>query len=454
MTDLFNSSLTSYRQMNLALGCLSIYHQVLNDPAVGKMADLIRLLADPDAGLEAKITAYSATFRAIAEQKGALSWPEALVHSILADENIFTRTCAETQKRSAGSEAISFLAPAILEDLNTLQTFAGIDASRVKEYLRQTAIKGGNEWALSVIGKLPEWLLLPPHPAARKRRRPNSVTDLSSRLLLAIDADAGWSDLYSSLIPFHRSNGYGDLAFYRSFTVEKGRLVPIPEPDPIDLDDLVDYEGNIARARQNAVALLEDRDAENVLLIGARGTGKSSTVKAIAKHYSGEGLRLIEMTKRELSTLPRLFKELAHLNLSFIIFIDDLSFEKADDDYTMLKNILQGGSTRQPANIAFYVTSNRRHLIAERFVDTEGDLFENDVRHERLSLSERFGLTLNYRTPLQSGYLDIVRVLAARLDHGLDEVELQETALAFSTRQGSRSPRTARQFIDQLNREF
>jgi len=266
--------------------------------------------------------------------------------------------------------------------------------------------------------------------------------------------EGGWPDLFNKLMQFHRKNGVGELAFHHVFRWESDRLEPVHHPDSISLADLVDYHGVIRQAVHNTELFLNNRFAENILFFGARGTGKSSTVKAIGNQFAGKGLRLIELNKRGIHSLPQLLEYLADLTLRFIIFIDDLSFETVDDDFNTLKSILQGGSTHQPDNALIYVTTNRRHLVVERFTDTQDDLFEVDARQERLSLSERFGLALNFRTPIQKTYLDIVFQLAAQ--HGLDrnDPHLAEKALTFASRQSSRSPRTAQQFIKQYERDF
>ncbi|HHX36618.1 MAG TPA: DUF815 domain-containing protein, partial [Clostridiaceae bacterium] len=371
----------------------------------------------------------------------------------LHDENPFSRGSAAIHS-AHDRERLQELAPAVLEDLSTLQKIARLNAAQIKEDLRQAAISSGQEWALAIIGKLPEWTIEPTTPTTRKRREQHSPSDMKAQFVSHLREEGGWPDLFNKLMQFHRKNGVGELAFHHVFRWESDRLEPVHHPDSISLADLVDYHGVIRQAVHNTELFLNNRFAENILFFGARGTGKSSTVKAIGNQFAGKGLRLIELNKRGIHSLPQLLEYLADLTLRFIIFIDDLSFETVDDDFNTLKSILQGGSTHQPDNALIYVTTNRRHLVVERFTDTQDDLFEVDARQERLSLSERFGLALNFRTPIQKTYLDIVFQLAAQ--HGLDrnDPHLAEKALTFASRQSSRSPRTAQQFIKQYERDF
>ncbi|MGI6077552.1 MAG: ATP-binding protein [Fastidiosipilaceae bacterium] len=452
MTDKQTTELLNYDKLSLSIRCLTIYHEVTALPAVKKLITLFDYMTDPGDQLIESTTALAAVYRTLMADTTGCTWAELIINAILHDDNPFSRRSASI-RTSYDREKVQELAPAVLEDLSTLQKIARLNAAQIKEDLRQVAISSGQEWALAIIGKLPEWPIEPPQPSTRKRREPNSPSELIAQFLAKLHVDGGWPDLFNKLMQFHKKNGVGFLPFHHVFRWQDKELQIVLHPDDIALADLVDYHGVIKQAVHNTKLFLDHRFAENILFYGARGTGKSSTVKAIANEFASKGLRLIELTKQHIGTLPLLLEELAHLSQYFIIFIDDLSFDAVDDDFNTLKSIVQGGSTHQPDNILIYVTTNRRHLVVERFTDTQDDMFEVDARQERLSLSERFGLTLNFRTPIQKTYLDIVFQLAVQ--HGMDpsDPDLADKALTFATRQSSRSPRTAQQFIRQYERD-
>ncbi len=246
--------------------------------------------------------------------------------------------------------------------------------------------------------------------------------------------------------------GYGKYAKNPMFFIEEnGEIVPVRNPDNITLDSLVGYKEERKLVIDNTKALLMGKPAANALLTGDAGTGKSSTVKAVENAFFDEGLRLIEMRKSQLFLLPRVLDELADNPLKFIIFIDDISFVKDDDCFNALKAVLEGSVSARSKNVVVYATSNRRHIVKEKFSDREGDdIHINDTLQETVSLSERFGLQVTFRRPDKKVYLDIVFRLAA--DGGIeisgDELELKAERFALS--HGGRSPRHARQFIDAL----
>ena len=243
--------------------------------------------------------------------------------------------------------------------------------------------------------------------------------------------------------------GYGVFAKYHVFTVAEGHLVPVKYPDSQTLAELPGYEREREKVIANTRALLAGESAANVLLYGDAGTGKSSTIKAIANEFAPEGLRLIEVKKNQLYQIPDLMDSLARNPLKFVLFIDDLSFTANDDNFAALKAILEGSVCGRSRNIAVYATSNRRHLIKETLTDRAGDdIHEADTRQELMSLSARFGLTVTFQRPEKQRFRDIVLALAAQ--HGVEEEEdaLMVRAEAFAIRSGGRSPRVAKQFIE------
>ena len=245
------------------------------------------------------------------------------------------------------------------------------------------------------------------------------------------------------------SKGYGIFARYHMFTVENGQLVPVKHPDPQQLEELPGYEQERQKVIANTQALLDGKPANNVLLYGDAGTGKSSAIKAIANNFADQGLRLVEVKKNQLYQIPDLMDSLAANPLKFILFIDDLSFTANDDNFAALKAILEGSVGGRAQNIAVYATSNRRHLIKETLTDRTGDdIHESDTRQELMSLSARFGLTITFASPDRDRYLYIVGQLAKQYGLDMDERELNVRSEAFAIRMGGRSARVAKQFVE------
>jgi predicted AAA+ superfamily ATPase len=246
--------------------------------------------------------------------------------------------------------------------------------------------------------------------------------------------------------------GYGVYARFRMFCIdEEGHIAPVHSPDPVRLSELVDYERERRIILDNTRALLAGKPAANILLSGDAGTGKSSTVKAIVNELYREGLRILEVRKEQLRAIPHILAELSDNPLKFILFIDDLSFRSDDDNYSALKAILEGSVSSKASNTVIYATSNRRHLVREKFSDREGDdVHLNDTLQEMLSLSERFGLQVTFKRPDKKTYLDIVRHLVQERGIDMDAAELELAAERFALARGGRSARAARQFADSL----
>ena len=244
--------------------------------------------------------------------------------------------------------------------------------------------------------------------------------------------------------------GYGIFAKAHVFRLAEEKLEPVLYPDPQRLCDLPGYEPERKKIIANVEALLSGKPAVNMLLYGDAGTGKSSTIKAIANDYADQGLRLIEVKKKQLYQIPLILEQLASLPLKFILFIDDLSFSGNDDNFAALKAILEGSVNGRSENTIVAATSNRRHLIKELMSDRMGDdIHENDTRQELLSLSARFGLIVTFQKPDRNRYLHIVHALAEEYGIEADPEELDRQAEMFALRAGGRTPRTARQFIEQ-----
>lgn len=246
--------------------------------------------------------------------------------------------------------------------------------------------------------------------------------------------------------------GYGVFASSKMFKVVGENIIPVESADESTFDDFIGYEEERRRVFENTQALLCGKPAANVLLFGDAGTGKSSTVKACVNHFYKDGLRLIEIRKDQLLSLSYVMGKIENNPLKFIIFIDDLSFNKNDDSFSMLKAALEGSASAKAGNAVIYATSNRRHIVKETFAERTGtdDVHRNDTVQELLSLSDRFGLTVYFQKPNKSLYLEIVHALAIKNGVVMDNSELDVKAEAFALNKGSRSPRAAEQFINSL----
>ena len=246
--------------------------------------------------------------------------------------------------------------------------------------------------------------------------------------------------------------GYGIFSSAGMFRVEGEEILPVEAADSIDLDSFVGYETERQKVFDNTRALVEGKPAANVLLYGDAGTGKSSTVKACANYFYRQGVRLIELRKDQLLSLSAVMGKIADNPLKFIIFIDDLSFNKNDDSFSMLKAALEGSASARAKNAVIYATSNRRHIVKESFSDRESgdEVHLSDTMQELLSLSDRFGLKVYFGKPDKNLYLEIVEELAKREGIAMEREELFRRAEAFALGCGSRSPRAAGQFIDSL----
>ena len=246
--------------------------------------------------------------------------------------------------------------------------------------------------------------------------------------------------------------GYGIYARHHMFYLDTARqIVPVHNPDKTRLSSLIDYKREQKIILDNTLALLEGKPAANILLTGDAGTGKSSTIKAVVNELSYKGLRILEVRKEQLHAIPAILDQLNSNPLKFILFIDDLSFQKDDDNFSALKAILEGSVSAKSRNVVIYATSNRRHLVKETFSGREGDdIHRNDTMQEIISLSERFGIQITFQKPDKKTYLDIVRHLAEEKGIRMEKDELDTLAERFALNRGGRSARAATQFVDSL----
>jgi uncharacterized protein len=369
--------------------------------------------------------AYSKWFNYLAAT--GLNWQDWLLRSLLESDNPFTR---RSQLIETIDQLPSQWLAAVRQDLRSLQVIYQM-----------------SETVLSQVG-LVNWIDSASECTTEFMPEPLS-------LLQTFAQAEDWGECLPELVGYYRQNGVGIFGQYWAFRWLAGELRGIATPDPIQLESLVGYELPKVTLVQNTEALLKGLPALHVLLYGSRGTGKSSLVKALLTEYGRQGLRLVEVGKADLTDLPLIVDRLRHLPQKFIIFVDDLSFEEDDDAYKSLKVVLEGSLTARSPNLVVYATSNRRHLIREFYGDRPrpqdaDEIHAWDTMQEKLSFSDRFGLTLTFEPADQDTYLTIVFHLAQQAGITLESEDLQFQALQWATRHNGRSGRTARQFVDFL----
>ncbi len=264
-------------------------------------------------------------------------------------------------------------------------------------------------------------------------------------------------EMKGRLTLFYREYGVGKFGLHKAFRVvrsgEQVRIEPVLNIAHVKLNDLVGYELQKQKLTENTDAFVEGRRANNCLLFGDAGTGKSSCIKAIANEYYDKGLRIIEVYKHQFQDLHEVIAQIKNRNYRFIIYMDDLSFEEFETEYKYLKAVIEGGLEKKPQNVLIYATSNRRHLIRESFKDKQErdeELHVNDTVQEKLSLVYRFGVTIYFGSPDKKQFQEILRVLAERVGIDMPQEELFLQANRWELSHGGLSGRTAQQFVDYL----
>ena len=384
--------------IKLKLGSLVIFRGLLKLPVIVRLTELDETNPEDTSAL---VYAYGAFMSELLKETP--NFTEYLFTAVTEDENIYT------SYRMSGKEKDDMYESMLDRELAILQKLSMYD--------------GGDVRAVAPDEKLPVWKV--------------SKVDFVS--------------LYHERMNNIRTVGYGIFAKYRMFVIGEDRsLVPIKNPDPMKLSDLVGYERERGQVVTNTEAFLSGRPCNNVLLYGDSGTGKSSTVKALVNSMADRGLRLIEFKKDQLSLIPVITEQLYNNPLKFIFFIDDLTFTSDDKDFCALKATLEGGVTGRGNNTLIYATSNHRHMIKESASARQDSVNTADMIQETVSLSARFGLTVTYLKTDREGFAGIVCELARRAGIETPANELANMAEAFALRGGGRNPRTARQFVDML----
>jgi len=415
---------------------LLLYQSVLDDAPGIAFLNLLQTLRhrDPD-GLSYQ-QAYGKWVKALANKNQ--SWQDYLLTKIIRDENPFSQ---QAQKQELASLSLALVAAA-RQDLHALQSLYECSSADVSCWVQEAA-----QLPLAPV----VWYLEPDETTFRSAKE--------AEFIEAWQEWENWGDGLENLAAYYREFGTGIFAEYRALRWQSGELTGIAHADPIKIKELIGYESQREALVKNTEFLLAGYPALHVLLYGSRGSGKSSLVKSLLNEYGDRNLRLIEVTKSDLRDLPIIIEKLRDIPQKFIIFVDDLSFEEDDDAFKALKVVLEGNLTARPRNVVVYATSNRRHLIREFFADRprpsdREEVHAWDTMQEKLSFSDRFGLTLTFEPADQKIYLSIVEKLANQASIKLTPEELEQRALQWATRHNGRSGRTARQFIDFLRAEL
>lgn len=288
------------------------------------------------------------------------------------------------------------------------------------------------------------------------KRIRNSIIDLANKLSVIDDE----KEFQYVICDFYREHGVGKLGLFKAFRInhtqldDRAVIEPVVSVEHIYLNDLIGYDIQKKKLVDNTEAFIMGKKANNVLLFGDSGTGKSSSIKAILNEYYDRGLRMIEVYKHQFKDLSSIINQIKDRNYKFIIFMDDLSFEEFEIEYKYLKAVIEGGLEKRPDNVLIYATSNRRHLVREKFSDKEerdDDLHSRDTVQEKLSLSARFGVSIYYGSPDKKQFNEIIKGLAKKNNIEMDEDKLLLEANKWEVSHGGLSGRNAQQFINYLS---
>lgn len=400
----------------LMLSSLSVFRGIMNRSVPKSYYNLLLSLdKKPDEFLRA----YGEFYSLVSERGCSNRLAYSMTEAALFDENCFTLAAAGGTDNKLPDEVLR----AVKRDCEAILSAANLTADEVIDaYVYKDEIS-------DIVSSLPRW-------QAGECAESFKMFDGSLKNVAA----------------YYKLNGCGIFARYKAFIWRDGDIQPVLHHDKIDMDDFIGYERQRGEVVKNTKSFIDGKSCNNCLLYGDMGTGKSSTVKAIANWFRKDGLRIVEIPKERLVDFPLLVDKIAALPMKFIIFIDDLSFQKQDQSYTTLKAVLEGGIAARPKNALIYATSNRRHLVKESLADRswDDDVNTRDNMQESLSLSDRFGLKVCYSSPSKKEFVEIVCKLAS--DRGIDmsEEELTLGAERFALIKGGRSPRCAKQYVESL----
>lgn len=407
--------MNNVNRTKLLLSSLSVFRGIMKRSVVKAYYKLLLSLdSEPDEFLNA----YGDFYSLISERGFSNRLAYAMTEAALFDENCFTRAAVAGKYDTLPDNVLK----AVKRDCEAILAASSLTSEEVlKAYKYYDEIK-------EIADSLPRW----------------EAGDCAPSFKM-------FDGSLKNVARYYKENGCGIFARYKAFIWRDGDIQPVLHPDRIDMDSFTGYEIQRDMVVNNTKSFIEGKSCNNCLLYGDKGTGKSSTVKAIANEFRKDGLRIVEIPKERLIDFPILVDKIAALPMKFIIFIDDLSFQKQDQSYTTLKAVLEGGLAARPDNALIYATSNRRHLVKESFSDrTDDDVNTRDNMQESLSLSDRFGLAVCYSIPTKKEFVDIVIALARQKGIEMSDEELEMGAERFALSRGGRSPRCAKQYVESL----
>ena len=421
---------------------LIIYGDMDKDSILMKLSDIIRKYKETDYKKDEIITELYCQVKRILEVSTDYGfddnlWHNYLTYLLITDENPFSLTC---EKIGANNGSVNHFAE---NDFKQFKALFDYDFAPMEEDLGIDCFKQLSNY--KAIGK-PELMY--------NKNVSEKVRTLSKRLELSKDE----KEFFEHVTNFYKDYGVGMFGLNKAFRITDTvpfKFHAINNMDRVMLDDLVGYEIQKKKLVDNTEAFVEGRKANNCLLFGDSGTGKSTSIKAIVNQYYDKGLRMIEIYKHQFKDLSNVIAAIKNRNYKFIIYMDDLSFEEFEIEYKFLKAVIEGGVETKPENILIYATSNRRHLIKETWndrsdVQVDNGIHKSDTMEEKLSLVNRFGVTINYSKPSQKEYFEIAIQLCRRLGVELSDDEIKAEANKWELSHGGISGRTAQQFANYL----
>lgn len=363
-------------------------------------------------------------------------WHCHLAHLMVNDENAYSMAC-EIRGNCEGT-----INEAVLHDFRILREFFAYDFGEMERFLKLESLK----------------MVLDYHGNTSKSGVYNMrIRDRICTLAKNLEESTDETEMKAAVTAFYGDFGVGRFGLHKSFRIQHDAsgvsVVPILNIAHVYLEDLIGYESQKAKLIENTEAFVEGRVANNCLLFGDAGTGKSSAIKGIINRYYDKGLRIIEVYKHQFCDLNDVIARIKNRNYRFILYMDDLSFEEFETEYKYLKAVIEGGLEKKPENVLIYATSNRRHLIKETTqdkADYQEDLHRNDTVQEKMSLVARFGVTIYFPSPQKKEFEQIVLGLAERSHIDMPEEELLLLANQWELNHTGKSGRVARQFIDHL----